>query len=116
MPIPVRLAILVLLFAVGAACGAEIIDVSAGLPNKVRVVAGVPGQNKVLAFSGKEWGPSSGSRLVEGMSRHNRPRRNRGCDVALPEYLHRLLFPALQDRDYACNRPISARSRLVRRH
>ena len=66
MPIPVRLAIVVLLFAVGAACGAEIIDVSAGLPNKVRVVAGVPGQNKVLAFSGKEWGPATAWKTADG--------------------------------------------------
>lgn len=52
--------------AADAPDGAGAVDVTAGLPNKVRVVAAVPGQNKVLAFCGENYGPATGWSTING--------------------------------------------------
>ena len=54
---PLALAAALLLTA--AAYAADPVDVTAGLPNKIRVLAAVPGQNKVLAISGEAYGPAT---------------------------------------------------------
>ena len=55
-----------LLVAAGTACGGDVVDVTNGLPNKVRVVAAVPGKDKVLAFSGEAYGPATGWSTIDG--------------------------------------------------
>ena len=42
------------------------VDVSAGLPNKVRVVGAVPGKDKVVAFSGENFGPATAWSSTDG--------------------------------------------------
>ena len=60
------IAVAALLLVAGASNGGDAVDVTAGLPNKVRLVAAVPGQNKVLAFAGEGYGPASGWCTVNG--------------------------------------------------
>jgi photosystem II stability/assembly factor-like uncharacterized protein len=50
----------------GTLWGGDAVDVSPGLPGKLKVVAAVPGQNKVLAFCGEAYGPATGWSSVNG--------------------------------------------------
>jgi photosystem II stability/assembly factor-like uncharacterized protein len=43
-----------------------VVDVSAGLPINLRVLAAVPGKDKVVAFCGKDFGPATGWCTTDG--------------------------------------------------
>lgn len=62
---PLAIAAFLLLLA-SAAMAADPVDVSAGLPGKLRFVAAVPGKDKVVAFCGENFGPATGWSSTDG--------------------------------------------------